>query len=214
MAKLPRPPGVEVLRQIPRDVVALPAGSLIWRAHFGGGDYSTRWNEFRFFGPSQAGRFDHHFLNAVGQACKQTRGILYAATHPTTCLAEVFQRMRIINRLRRLPMLVGFRTDADLLLLDLTRDYPTRAGASMSLSSGPRGAARAWSQQFYECHTDVHGLWYPSSMHRNSPAIALYEHAEQTRALPPRPVFHRELADILLLDRMKAAALQIGYGLI
>jgi RES domain len=214
MTKLPRPPGIEALRQVPRDAIVLPAGSLLWRLHFGEGEHAAPWNEFRFFGPSQAGRFDHHFLNAVGQAFTQSRGILYAAIYPTTCLAEVFQRTRIINRLRRLPMLVGFRTDADLLLLDLTHDYPTRAGASMSLSWGPRGAARAWSQRFYECHTDIHGLWYPSSMHRNSPAIALYERAEDTRALPQRPVFHRELADVLLLDRIKASARRIGYGLI
>jgi hypothetical protein len=94
-------------------------------------------------------------------------------------------------------------------LLDLTGRWPTRAGASMALSTGRRDRARAWSRRIYEDYPAVDGLHYPSSMDANQPAVALYERARD--ALGPRPVFHRALADAALNAVLGKAAMVFGY---
>jgi hypothetical protein len=66
---------------------------------------------------------------------------------------------------------------------------------------------------YYEQHTHLHGLYNASSMHANKPAIVLTERAAGRGALPPHPQFNRALADDLLLDMLKHAAADLGYGL-
>jgi hypothetical protein len=98
-----------------------------------------------------------------------------------------------------------------LVLLDLTGTWPTAAGASMAINSGPRPRARRWSQAIYAAYPSVEGLLYCSSMHANQPAAALFERAQS--AIPPAPAFHRALADPGLLLRLDAAATLLGYQL-
>ena len=101
---------------------------------------------------------------------------------------------------------------ADLRLLDLTGPWPTRAGASMLLASGPRGRARDWSRQVYAAYPQVQGLWYPSSMHAHARSAALYERARA--ALPPEPLVDLALGDPRLLPALEAIGATIGYDLI
>jgi len=92
-------------------------------------------------------------------------------------------------------------TSRDVGLLDLTGPWPTRAGASQALSSGPRSRAREWSRRIYEDYPMIEGLYYPSSMHgARYAAVALYERAESS--LPPRPSFHRALAPFSALPEL------------
>ena len=77
---------------------------------------------------------------------------------------------------------------ADLRLLDLTGPWPTRAGASMLLASGPRGRARDWSRQVYAAYPQIQGLWYPSSMHAHARSAALYERARAALPADLHPV--------------------------
>jgi hypothetical protein len=56
-------------------------------------------------------------------------------------LAEVFQRSQLINPIRNEPWIVALATTRDLTLLHLTGLWPTRAGASTALASGPRPRA-------------------------------------------------------------------------
>ena len=137
---------------------------------------------------------------------------MYLADWPTTCLAEVFQATRVIDRKRDEPWLTGFETARDLRLLDLTGAWPTRAGASMAINAGPRPRAQRWSRLIYETYEDIDGLHYCSSMHANEPAVALYERARS--ALPAAPIFSRALADAALLSRLDAVSLRLGYALI
>ena len=164
------------------------------------------WQAFRAFGPVAA-RFDHH----SPPPRVQERKILYAAGSPLTCLAEAFQDTRNIDAQHNEPWLVGFATTQELHLLDLTGLWPTRAGASMAINSGQRARARRWSQAIYEAYPAVQGLWFPSSMQSNQPAVALYERAEAS--LPAAPFFHRALADPLLLTILENAATVLGYTL-
>jgi hypothetical protein len=204
MPKLPDPPARLTLAAITR---TLPAGTRLWRIYFAGGSHPVAWNAFRFFGPTHS-RFDHHDPPPSVQA----RGILYAASKPTTCLAEVFQATRTIDRASHDPWLVAFELQRDVALLDLTGVWPTRAGASMAISSGPRPRARQWSRAIYAAYPAVEGLHYASSMHANEPTVALYERA--VGALPATPAFNRALADRALLRRLNAAATHLGYGLV
>jgi len=204
MAKLPEPPN---RLAIPPEILTRPSGARGWRIYFAGGGHPTTWQAFRFFGPTSS-RFDHHDPPPALQA----RGILYAADSPLTCLAEVFQATRIIDRVSNAPWLVAFDSARDVPLLDLTGTWPTRAGGSMAIASGPRPRARRWSRAIYATYPDIEGLRYASSMHANRPALALYERARN--AVPAAPVFHRALSDPALVPRLNAAAATLGYGLV
>lgn len=207
MPKFPEPPPVRRLAQIATRVRALPAGTELWRIYFRSEPHSTTWDAFRAYGPLRTARFDHH----PPPSRVQDRAILYAAAAAQTCLAEVFQEQRFIDIFDREPWLVGFAIIGDLTLLDLTGPWPTAAGASMAISSGPRPRAQRWSRAIYEAYPEVQGLWYSSSMHANQPAVALYERAAEV--LPPSPFFHRALGDPTLLTALRNAAYVLGYEL-
>ncbi len=204
MAKFPEPPATLA---VPADLRVAPTGTRLWRVYFVGGARPGTWSGFRYFGPTAA-RFDHHDEPASVQA----KGILYAATTPTTCLAEAFQAARVVDRAAHQPWLVGFDTVRDLTLLDLTGVWPTRAGAPMAINTGPRPRAQRWSRLVHATYPDAEGLYYPSSMHANQPSVALYERAGS--ALPTAPAFNRALADPALAPRLSAAAASLGYRLV
>lgn len=191
------------------EVHRLGGPARLWRVYFAAGDHPTTWDQFRTWGPTTS-RFDHH----LPPARLQDRAILYAAAGPdgvTTALAEVFQESRTVPRQHKAPALVGFTLARPLKLLDLTGAWPTRAGASMALSTGRHDRARAWSQAIYEAFPKLDGLWYPSSMHANQPCVALYERAAD--AVVGRPDFHRQLSDPVLHTVLKNACRRIGYVL-
>jgi hypothetical protein len=204
MPKFPEPPA----RLPPPVTTQLAAGTTLWRVYFTCGPHPAAWDDFRFFGPHAAARFDHH----VPPAHVQARGILYAARRPTTCIAEVFQQTRTIDRAARGPWLVRFELQREVEVLDLTGVWPTRAGASMAINSGQRARAQRWSRAIYGAYPNVDGLLYGSSMHANQPAVALYERAQN--ALPAAPTFNRALADPALFYRLQVAAADLGYRLV
>ncbi len=207
MPKFPEPPDAATLAAVPAEWTYVAAGTRLWRIYFKGGAHPTFWNSFRGYGPTRS-RFDHQ----LPPPRLQRRSILYAAEEGPTSVAEVFQDARIIDRTARAPWLVGFDLRQDLQLLDLSGTWPTRAGASMALSSGPRPRAQRWSRLIYDAYPDAQGVYYPSSMHGNRPTVALYERA--FAALPPAPIFHRPLVDPALLSVLSWVAAQIGYELV
>jgi hypothetical protein len=207
LPKFPEPPPAEALAKVPPEIRVVPAGEVLWRLYARGGRHPTFWNTFRAFGPTSA-RFDHQ----VPPPRVQVRRVLYGALHGPTCIAEVFQDTRVIDRTARDPWLVGFELIQPLALLDLSGVWPTRAGASMALSTGTRSRARRWAQAIYEAYPNVQGLFYSSSMYANRPAVALWERG--AAAVPPMPVFHRPLVDPALLPVLSRVAMDIGYGLV
>jgi hypothetical protein len=166
------------------------------------------WNQFRSHGPVPSGRFDHH----AGQPDDPSRAILYAALAGHTCLAEVFQEARVIDRHRNAHWLVGFCTTGALDLLDLTGNWPTRAGGSMAINTGPRPRAQRWARAFHAAYPAIHGILYPSSMDANRPALALFERA--AFAMPTHPIFNRALAEPPLLIPISNAAARFGYAVV
>lgn len=190
--------------EVAAETTILPVGTLLWRIYSAGGAHPTTWDAFRAFGPTHA-RFDHHELPHM-------RGILYACQNLRTCLAEVFQATRVVDRTGGDPWVVGFRIERDIRLLDLTGAWPTRAGASMAISTGRRDRARRWSKAIYDAYPDVDGLFYGSSMYANKPCLVLYERAQS--AMPSAPEFNRALADPALDKRLNAAAKALNYLLV
>jgi hypothetical protein len=164
------------------DVRVVPSDrTTLFRVYRRGGPHPTNWNTFRFYGPL-SGRFDPQELPPR----LQERGVLYAATLPDAALAEFFQTRRTINTRHHQPWLVGFTLLRELRLLDLTGLWPTRDGASMAISSGPRPRARAWARAIYDAYPEIEGVWYGSSMHASTPCVALFERAGDALAPPAR----------------------------
>ena len=209
MPKVPRWPDLARLRELDAETAVVPKGTELWRVYFRGGRHPTRWSEFRHVGPLDA-RFDHHEADIATQP---SRSVLYAAWHPVTCLAEVFQKVRTIHRLQRDGWLVGFELAADIEVLNLMGGFATKAGASMGLMTGARSVSRHWARGFYDAYPNVLGFQYPSSMHANAPALVLNDRAETRGAVANQPTFHRALADPAILTVLKNAANELGYVL-
>jgi hypothetical protein len=207
VAKFPGPPFPgELVARLSPEIKVLARGTIVWRIYYRGGAHPLIWNRFRYWGPVATARFDHHLVPAG----PQTRGTIYGALRVYTCFAEIFQDTRTIERSRNRPWLVGFELIRRVSLLDLTDTWPTKAGASMAISSGRRDRARAWSVRIYEDYPTIEGLYYPSSMDSNQPSVALYERAKNV--IPTRPLFHRAVADPALNAAVVHAALLFGYG--
>lgn len=210
MAKLPEPPPASALREVSPDIETLPAGTRIYRIYFRGGRHPGTWDSLRAYGPAPGARFDHH----TKPARLQDRSIMYAATGNdaiATCVAEVFQQSRLVDTGCRSPWLACFALMQEVSLLNLRDKWPTRAGASMNLNSGPRPRCRRWSKAIYEAYPQARGLIYASSMNANEPAIALYERA--ILAIPALPVLNRPLSDPALLVPLERIAAGLGYDL-
>ena len=217
MDHLPRSPGVPSLSAIPPAVHILPTGSEIVRIWFSGSRHASGFAHFRDFGPT-ASRFDHHLADGAGRPTSGPRAILYAidaAADPhafTSALAEVFQDTRTIDLRAGGPRLTIFQTTRVLSLLDLTGHWTTRAGASASLSSGPRAITKEWSRDFYGAYPNIDGLRYRSAMSGGSSlSLALYERGRS--AMPAAPFFDRPLKHTALRSELVRAARILGYGI-
>lgn len=211
MPKLPEP-APDRLTRIGPELVRLPAGSELWRVYRRGGEHPVRWDELRTFGPLSGMRFDHHpAVSGDPPRDHPDHAVLYAASEIATAIAEALGGARVVDRSRSDPWLVGFALAREVNLLDLTGTWPTRAGASMAIASGRRDRCRRWSQAIHATYSEVEGLLYPSSMHANRPAVALFERARTS--IPARPVLHRPLVDPALLPDLHCTAAALGYGL-
>jgi hypothetical protein len=212
VAKFPNSPGTSVLSKLEPILYPLPAGSTLARVYYTRSPYPQSWNQFRYVGPLTS-RWDHHVPDDAGDPRAQERGVYYAAADAKTCLAEVFQATRLIDRVFQAPWVVVFETLGELKLLDLTGDFATRMGASMAIHSGSRGRARGWARDLYEGYPEIQGILYAASMHGGKPAMAFNERALEVPFFPAHPLFHRALADDVMLDPLKHAANALGYAL-
>jgi hypothetical protein len=212
VAKFPNSPGIAALSVLTPAIHALPAGSTLARVYYARGPHPQSWNQCRYVGPLNS-RWDHHVPDGSGNPRAQERGIYYAAAAAKTCLAEVFQATRRIDRVFQAPWLVVFETQATLKLLDLSGDFATRMGASMAIHSGHRGRARRWARDLYDAYPEIQGILYAASMAGGAPAMAFNERALKVPLFPAHPKFHRALEDDALLDPLKHAAHELGYAL-
>jgi hypothetical protein len=202
VASFPPPPAVAELIAAtrPEDVVAVAEHSALARIYRAAGAHPARWNDFREVGPVATARFDPH-PPAPTPARHVSCAVLYCALQLQTCVAEVFQTARVLDRSTGRPHLAVWRPVRTLRVLDLSGAWPTRAGASQAIASGSRERARAWARAIRAALPDLDGLWYPSAMDGGSPALCLWAPARPS--LPATPLAN------LPLD---AAALAVPLG--
>lgn len=207
MSSFPRPPAsLPGLR--PEDVATIEGET--WRVYFSDGPHPGSWRSFRYYGPVVGGRFDHH---VPPQGLSTSRATLYAATDIDTCLAEVFQAGRVIDRHTGTPYLAAFSPERPLRLLDVRATWPARAGVTQILNTGSHRRAHEWSRQFYTDYPDLDGVLYPSAAAGIIGVnIMLYERA--AAALPTRPLFNEPLTHTGLVLPLRRAAHRFGYLLI
>jgi hypothetical protein len=207
-AKLPDPPSPQQLRALARqddDVLAVATHTVLWRIHATTGGHVVPWNQLRRFGPLD-GRFDPH----QPPPHEQAEGVLYLALDAPTCLAEVFQSTRVVNRTDRAPYLTGFRLTRTVRLLDLHGTWITRAGGSQAVNTSARRAlTQAWARAIRAAHPELDGLWHPSSMYAGRPCVTLFERAAD--ALPEQAEVSLPLSHPALADALAVAAAEVGY---
>lgn len=196
MARLPMPPPADELARALRpeeDIVAVHPATRLVRVFTALGHHPQHWNSFRYTGPLAHGRFDPHIPDPDGSPrADDTAGVLYYSLSVRTSIAEVFQATSMVDRKTRYPHLVIMRPARTLRLLDLTGLWPTRAGASQQISSGPKRITQAWARAIRAVHPDLDGVWYRSSMDSGDPAICLWDPPAET-ALPEAPDFLQPL---------------------
>ncbi len=180
----------------------------MWRIYRARGRHPTGWNTFRLFGPVATGRFDHHLPPPSDQP---DRGILYGALDPECAIVEAFQDDRTIDRAQEAPWLAAFDLQGDLVALDLTGAWPTRAGASQAIATGRRDVSQAWSRAIHTAYPAVLGLVYRSAMAGGSTNFAIYERGAV--ALPRRPALNLPLAHPGLALPLNRIAARFGYDL-
>ncbi|BEP14382.1 RES family NAD+ phosphorylase [Acidothermaceae bacterium B102] len=209
--KLPSAPSVEALHSLGTrddDVLAVASHTVLWRIHATAGDHVVPWNQLRHFGPLD-GRFDPH----EPPPHEQPAGVLYLAIEVATCVAEVYQSTRVVNRQDRSPYLTGLRLGRTVRLLDLAGDWPTRAGASQAINStGRRDVTRGWTRSIHQAFPALDGLWHPSSMHAGRPCVTLFETAQD--ALPDEAEVSIPLSHPALADALAKVADNLGYLLL
>jgi hypothetical protein len=178
MARLPQPPDPAVLAGLLRpdeDIVAIDPATPLVRVFTVAGRHQQQWDTFRHTGPLPHARFDPHQPGPRGRPTDSAEGVLYFGLTARTSVAEVFQDTSIVDRVTRRPFIVVFRPTRALRLLDLAGLWPTRAGASQEISSGPRERTQEWARAIRAAHPDLDGLWYRSSMDSGHPAVCLWD---------------------------------------
>lgn len=177
----------------------------LWRIMRTSGPHALPWNHLRPWGPVQSMRWDPQTPPPSSQP---DRAVMYTATDVQTTIAEVYQQDRFVDVHSEDPFLIGFTPTRPLHLLDLTSAWLLRCGSTTSQASAPRRACRAWAHAIVDAYPDLDGLWAPSTV-TSRPVAALFTPA--AAALPHTPDFSRHLATPETRQRIRAAALEIGY---
>lgn len=209
-ARLPGPPSTADLRAIgirDEEYRTIATDELWWRVHRTTGPHVLAWNAFREHGPHL--RFDPHPPPARSHPGV---GVWYGACGPLPALAEAFQSTRTIDRYRGDPYLTAVGFSGELQLLDLATDssgsWPTRAGGTFALSTGPHSITQHWARRITEAFPALDGLRY-NSRFAGQPCIALFAPAHTV--MPRRPALSLPLAHPGLAIRIATAAERLGY---
>ncbi len=112
--------------------------------------------------------------------------------------------------------LTAARLARTVRLLDITSDpdhgaWPTRAGASMALSTGRHDYTSAWARELCDQFPHLDGLAYRAAMDGGL-AVALFLPAAD--ATPRRAATSRALSDPALTSRIAGICRTIGYRIV
>lgn len=205
MPKLPWPDPDRIAR-VEAEVTTLDRP--LWRLHTPAGDHPVRWDGLRAHGPLPGARFDP-WLPPPGPREDDlvTAGVGYFGLDVATCLADVFQARRAVDRDGGVQ-LTAFEPVRTLRLLDLRAGWPITLGASHLINSGPRDRCRAWAHALRSAYPGHDGLLYTGMAGRDCVALC----SPPGDVFPEQPAFSKPLADPALDPYLADAAEQIGYG--
>lgn len=210
VAMLPPPTTIPALRDagILRDeIIEWQPANQMWRVHRIVGDHALPWNRMRAFGPIL--RFDHH---PPSRKVHDEYGIWYGSSSPQGCLAEAFQKARVIDRHRGDPYLTALAALRPLRLLDVSGigggALATRVGGNHALDTAAHGRTQHWARTIHRAHIDIDGIIYRGRF-AGSTCVALNERASD--AFPQRPTLSLPLSHQELEGPIDTAAYQLGY---
>ena len=219
MDELPAAPAPDDLPDI-RGPELLSVRSRVWRVHPRAGLHPTEWFQFRRWGPADA-RFDAHpdppgehagFGVLYGSVRLRARG----APPPAVCVAERYQRTRVVDPSSTEDWLTAFDVVRPLRLLSLRHgNWAARARCGGLLATGPKAATRQWARSIHARFVAtgmIDGILWPSSVQPAGDAVVLFEQCED--ALPLQPSFTRPLAEPGLGNALDRIAADLGFDLV
>lgn len=205
-AKNPRSP-TQPLVVSGADVHQWPNDRPLVRIHRAGGDHPSAWSGLREYGPVLGCRWEPHPLP---RGLHPGVGVAYAAADLTTAIAEAYQQRRRVDRLTGEPHLVAWRPARPLQLLDISGDWPLRAGASASLAQGNKGTCRNWARAIAQQNPRLDGLYTLSTM-TGDPMAVLWSPSIDT--FPTYPDLSGSLRHPTVAAAVRLAAEEIGFAL-
>lgn len=200
--KVPRQPGGRPLACQPDDIISIQP--VLWRIHTVRGRHAQAWNDFRDWGPVAGMRWEPH---PTPPAVHPGFGVTYATTDPSTAVAEVFQRTRVVRPAAD-KHLTSWTPVRPLRLLDLTGRWAVRAGASYALTSAPKPTCRNWANAIRVDLPDIDGLWTHSTLTGDATTV-LFEPARDS--FPAAPPFSEPLDAGPVWALLRGAATDIGF---
>ncbi|MCW2587285.1 MAG: hypothetical protein JWN55_2801 [Frankiales bacterium] len=159
----------------------------------------------RFYGPSPAGRFDHHPEGPPRRAPRH--GVGYVASSFRCAVAEVFGDLRVIAPAP--GQRVGLVEAGEPLLLADTRDLAAveLGVAAGALRTRDRALTQAVARALY-AGTTAHGILY-SGWHTGEDCVALWERARPALRL----LDDRALRDLDLVPELRLLARELHYAI-
>ncbi len=193
---MPAFPGTPVLVEVPAGTTFLRIYEHDWYADALGQ---------RFYGPTSAGRFDHHPAGEPRRAPRH--GVGYVASTFRCAVAEKFGDVRRIGPAR--GQRVGLLEVTRPLLLADTRDLAAveLGVAAGALRTRDRALTQAVAGQLY-ADTPAHGVLY-GGWHTGEDCAALWERARPGLRL----LDDRSLVDLDLVPELRLLALELHYGI-
>ena len=118
------------------------------------------------------------------------------------------------------PLSAAIRGQSERASGTASRPSPTASTRAPSTSRAlttrfaSPAAPRSTAGALHDSYPEIDGLYYPSSMHTNRPAMVLNERARETGVVPEKTSFHRSLGDPAILSILRNAAHALGYALL
>ena len=199
----------------------LPAGSRVALVHNHAGRWPRQWWQFRETPIPNPGRFDAFDADGVDGVSylaipgfdEEREAVAAGETSAVaTCLAETTQGKRVLDRRDERSLLIA-RLTRPVIVLDVSSDWATRAGAGTHLSTAPRQLTSRWATAIAQRWPDLHGITWISSVRPPGRALVLWSPRASDALATAKPHLHRALDDPYIEPVLAQAAHVTGITL-
>ena len=216
------PPPGQLPDRRPADDLTVPAGSRVVRIHAHAGRYWQPWWEFRRAAIPNPGRFDAFdapdvdgvsYFAIAGSDEERARVAVGETSAVATCLAEVVQEKRVLDRLDERSLLIACLT-RPLTLLDVSSDWVTGARAGTHVATAPKQRTSQWEASIAHRWPDLHGITWISAVRPPGRALVLWSPRASDELAAAEPQLHRALDDPYISPVLAWAADATGATLV